>query len=415
MANDERSLILRRLISLARWRRLILLNTLVVAAVAVVVSLILPKWYRSESSVYPPEEEGLSMRSLTMMLSAATGMTSTRPGPSLPLLATPSDIYASILKSRSVREEIIRRHDLMRAYKAKTIDQALKILKSRTKVRVGTEGIVSLWVLDKSPNEAASMARDYLEILDQKTRERRRSSAGAVRAFLETRVADCRDSLALAERTLQRVEERTGILSPDEQTRSLVSGAVQLDLGRKMREVELGMLKAQVGPDDPDRTRLSREIELYQRQLDRIDTGTSSRGDSLESGGSPYQVPLSEIPARTAEYGRALRQVKIQEALYELLIEQLEQYRIQELRDTPTVQILDAPEPPQKRFRPIRWLICTIATFLGFVFSCGVAFALDDLERIRTHDPARWRSISAVATHLHPLRWFSSQSDLPAP
>jgi uncharacterized protein involved in exopolysaccharide biosynthesis len=415
MANDERSLILRRLVSLARWRRLILVNTLAVAAVAVVVSLLLPKWYRSESSVYPPEEEGLSMRSLTMMLSAATGMTSARPGPSLPLLATPSDIYASILKSRSVREEIIRRHDLMKAYKAKTIDQALRTLKSRTKVRVGTEGIVSLWVLDKNPNEAASIARDYLEILDSKTRDRRRSSAGAVRAFLEARVADCRDSLAFAENHLQRIEEKTGILSPDEQTRALVGGAVQIELGRKMREVELGMLKAQVGPEDPDRTRLSREIELYQHQLDRIDEGTSSRGDSVGSEKSPYQVPLSEIPARTAEFGRALRQVKIEEALYELLIEQLEQYRIMELRDTPTVQILDAPEPPQKRFRPIRWLICAIATFLAFTFSCALAFALDDLERIRTHDPVRWRSISAVATHLHPRRWLSSQNDLPAP
>lgn len=414
MATDERSLILRRLVSLARWRRLILANTLIVAAMAVVVSLLLPKWYRAESSVYPPEEEGFSMRSLTMMLSAATGMTSSRPGPSLPLLATPSDVYAAILKSRSVREEVIRRHDLMKEYKSETIDEALRTLKSRTKVRVGNEGIVSLWVLDKDPKEAAAIARDYLQILDAKTRDRRRSSAGAVRAFLEARVADCRDSLSIAENELQRIEEKTGILSPDEQTRALVGGAVQIELGRKMREVELGMLKAQVGPDDPDRTRLAREIDLYRHQLERIDAGSPTAGAGGDES-APYRVPLSEIPARTAEYGRALRQVKIQDALYTLLIEQLEQYRIMELRDTPTVQVLDAPEPPQKRYRPIRWMICAIATFLAFLFSCGLAFALDDLERIRRRDPERWRTFGAIAAHLHPRRWFSSQSDLPAP
>ena len=78
---------------------------------------------------------------------------------------------------------------------------------------------------------------------------RAQSSAGAVREFLGKRVAECRDSLALAETALQRIQEKTGILAPDDQTRALVNGAVQIDLGRKMREVELGMLRAQVGPD----------------------------------------------------------------------------------------------------------------------------------------------------------------------
>jgi len=416
MANDDRSLVLRRLVSLARWRRLILTNTLLVAAAAVVVSLLLPKWYRSDASVYPPEDEGMSMRSLSMILAAATGAGSaghTNTNPSLPLLATPSDVYAAILKSRSVREEIIRKHDLMTVYKAKTIEDALKKLKSRTKIRVGTEGIVSLMVIDKDPVKAAAMAGDYLGILDARTRERRRSSAGAVREFLGKRVAECRDSLALAEAALQRIQEETGILAPDDQTRALVNGAVQIELGRKMREVELGMLRAQVGPDDPDRTRLEREIGLYRRQLQDIDRGAATPGEG--SGGTPYQVPLSEIPARTAEYGRALRQMKIQEGLYELLVEQLEQYKIMEKRDTPTIQVLDAPEPPQKRWRPIRWLICSIATLLAFVFSSGLAFVLDDIERMRRIDPERWRTFAAVAAHLHPRRWFSTQSDLPAP
>jgi uncharacterized protein involved in exopolysaccharide biosynthesis len=107
--------------------------------------------------------------------------------------------------------------------------------------------------------------------------------------------------------------------------------------------------------------------------------------------------------------------MKIQEGLYELLVEQLEQYKIMEKRDTPTIQVLDAPEPPQKRWRPIRWLICSIATMLAFVFSSGLAFVLDDIERMRRIDPERWRTFAAVAAHLHPRRWFSTQSDLPAP
>ena len=405
MTEPNRSLLLRRLVSLARWRRLIIVNTLVVAVAAVIVSLLLPKWYRSTASVFPPEEEGLSLHSLSSLV-AATSLGTGRPN--LPIMATPSDIYGAILRSRSVREEIIHRYDLMKAYKVQTMDEALEILKSRARLRVGTEGIVSLTVIDQDPAKAARMANDFMVLLDERARERRRNSAGAVRVFLEGRVAQCRDSLQVVENRLQRIQEETGIVSPEDQTRSLVENAVQIDLGRRMREVELGMLRAQVGPDDPDRARLTREIDLLEGQLHTLDRGK-------EPSNAAFQVPLSQLPARTVAYARGLREVKVQEAIFELLMEQLEQYRILELRDTPTVQVLDAAVPPQLRWRPIRWMICTIATAIAFFASCALALALDGLARLRREEPDRWASLAAVASSLHPKRWFSSKDELPAP
>ncbi len=397
--------ILRRLVSLARWRRLILTNTMVVAVAAIIVAMILPKSYRSTATVFPPEEEGLNLRSITTMV-AAGGLAPGRQ--SLPLLATPSDIYAAILKSRSVREEIIRRHDLMTEFKVGTMDEALEILRGCAKIKVGNEGVVAITVTHKDPAKAARIANDFVSLLDVRARDRRRTSAGAVRAFLDSRVADCRDSLATAERALQRVQEQTGILAPEEQIRSLVDAAVQLDLSRRVREVELGMMRAQVGPSDPDRARLAREVDLFAGQLHELDRG--KRADS-----AAYQVPLRELPARTAAYARALRQVKLQESLFEILSEQLEQYRILELRDTPSVQVLDTAVPAEKRWRPVRWLICVIATGLAFVFSCALAWALDGLERLRREEPERYRSLAAVGRALSPRNWFGSGPDLPAP
>lgn len=403
--NDNQPIILDRLASLARWRRLIVLNTAVVAVAAVIVSLILPKWYRSTASVFPPQEETFSLGTLSSIVAA----TALGPGRSnLPIWATPSDVYAAILKSRSVREEIVRRYGLMEEYKVDTIDEALVTLRSRAKVRVGGEGIVSLTVVDKSAERAARMANDFIVLLDAKSKERRRTSAGAVREFLEGRVAACRDSLAMAERSLQRIQEETGIVVPEDQARALIESAVQIDLGRKMREVQLGMLRAQVGPDDPDRSRLSREIDLMESKLRDMDLGGTA--DT-----AAFRVPLSKIPARTVAYTRALREVKIQEAIYEFLTQQLEQYRVNELRDTPTLQVLDTAVPAEKRWRPIRWLICVIATFLAFVFSCLIAWSLDGLERLRRERPEAWASLVSSTRSLHPKRWFSQADDPPGP
>ena len=326
----------------------------------------------------------------------------------MPIWATPSDVYAAILKSRSVREEIIRKYDLVKEYKVENIDEALIVMKSRAKVRVGGEGIVSVTMIDKDAERAAKIANDFITLLDERARDRRRTGAAAVRVFLETRVADCRDSLGNAERAFQRVQETTGILVPEDQARALVESAVQIELGRRMREVELGILRAQVGPADPDRARLTREIGLLETQLGQIEMG--GRSDS-----TAFRVPLAQFPARSAAYARALRDVKIQEALYELLTEQYEQYRILELRDTPTLQVLDTAVPAEKRYRPIRWLICVIATAVAFLLASAIALALDGIERMRRLNPDDYRALGAIGRHLHPKRWFAAGDDLPSP
>jgi len=101
-------------------------------------------------------------------------------------------------------------------------------------------------------------------------------------------------------------------------------------------------------------------------------------------------VPLSQFPARATAYTRALRDVKIQEAIYEFVTQQFEQYRILELRDTPVLQVLDPGAPAEKRYKPIRWLICSVATLLAFAFSCLLAFILDSAAALRRDEPSRW-------------------------
>lgn len=407
MTEEGQSILLRRLATLARWRRLILINTLVVAMMAVVVSLVLPKWYKSTCSVFPPQEDNLVLGDgSTMAAVAASALGRNRTGVSL--FSSPSDIYVAILKSRTVIEEVVSRNGLREEFEVETLHDAREILESRMKTRVGSEGIVTLSVVDKDPDAAAKIANDFLELLDTKSQERRRSSAGAVRAFLENRVAETSDSLLRVEEAFRRIQEETGILVPEEQARALVESAVQIELGRKMREVELGMLRAQVGPSDPNRARLTREIDLLEGQLRDLDHG--SRNDTAS-----FRVPLAEFPSRSVAYARALRDLKIQEAIFELLTQQYETYRILELRDTPVLQVLDKAVAPERRWRPIRSLICIIATGLAFLFSCLLAFAFDGLQRIKRDDPDRWDQLRGIAAALHPKRWFSSGHDLPAP
>ena len=106
---------------------------------------------------------------------------------------------------------------------------------------------------------------------------------------------------------------------------------------------------------------------------------------------------------------------RIQETIFELLTEQHETYRVLEERDTPVLQVLDPAVAPEKRYRPVRWMICVIATLLAFLFACVLAWVLDGIDRMRRDDPEQWRTVQGMLHALHPVRWFSSGSDPPRP
>jgi len=67
---DEEKNIFDYLIVIAKWKRFILTFFFSVVIITVIVSLILPKYYRSESVIMPPEEdvEGFGISSLLSQL-----------------------------------------------------------------------------------------------------------------------------------------------------------------------------------------------------------------------------------------------------------------------------------------------------------------------------------------------------------
>jgi len=61
--------------------------------------------------------------------------------------------------------------------------------------------------------------------------------------------------------------------------------------------------------------------------------------------------------------------VKVQEQVFELLTAQLEEARIRETRDTPTVQVLDHAVVPLHKSRPKRALVVIAGFVIGLAGS----------------------------------------------
>jgi hypothetical protein len=80
-----------------------------------------------------------------------------------------------------------------------------------------------------------------------------------------------------------------------------------------------------------------------------------------------------------------MRELKVQETVYQLLTSQYEQAKLAEARDTPTVQVLDPAIPAERKSRPKIRQNMMLAGVLALAFGIALAFFLEYRERMKAY------------------------------
>ncbi len=358
---------------LVRYRKLIFYDVLIFTILAIVISFLLPPKYRATAQILPPSEEsefagvlgagGLSIPKLSRLA---------RGGSLLPG-ATPSDLIAAILGSRTIQERVIIKCDLMKVYKIKkSMELAVRTLSQATKIRVSEEGVVTIVVEAPKPKLAADIANSYIEELDRFLKESNMSRGKNMRLFIEKRLTSALNELKTAQESLRVFQERHRVVALDEETKAVIDAYASLKAELLKREMELGIVQNVSTPDNFYLAGIKREIAEFRRQLAEIETGKRGKGY-----GAGFAVPFANLPAVAAEYARRLRDYRVQEEIYALLIQQYEQAKILEARDTPTITVLDYARIPERRSFPKRRIIVFSAFLLSLFGGVLLAFGLE--------------------------------------
>jgi tyrosine-protein kinase Etk/Wzc len=377
---------------LVGYRRLIFLNFLGVCVAVAILSLFLPSWYIASTTLLPPRREGLGL-GMGLTSSLVGGFSEFGTSMSLPLMASPSDVLAAILKSRAVALAVIEKEDLMYTYHTKTKDDALKELFSHTEVKVTPEGMISLSFEDKDRFKAARVANRFVDELDRVNRETNVSEAKNARVFIEERLAQTKEDLTKAEEDLKKFQEENKAVSLDAQMKASIEGAADLKAELVAAEIELNLLSKTMSSSNPQIQELNSKINELKRQLDVWELG-NPKEESNEK--KILDVPFSQLPALSLELARLLREVKIQSGIFELLTNQYEQYKIQETRDTPTIQVLDKAFPPERRSKPKRTFLVGLAGVLSLVSSVIFVFGLEYFKKSKERNPEEFEKIQTL-------------------
>jgi tyrosine-protein kinase Etk/Wzc len=153
------------LVVLLERKRFIVRFVLGAAALAIVVSLLLPVRYEAKIVLLPPTQNSSIGSSLLGQLGnmGALGSLASLAGGGLSL-KNPADMYVSLLTSRTVEDAMIQRFGLMQEYHRKRMSETRKEFERRTTAVAGTkDGLIRLTVEDGDPKRAAELANGYVE------------------------------------------------------------------------------------------------------------------------------------------------------------------------------------------------------------------------------------------------------------
>jgi tyrosine-protein kinase Etk/Wzc len=344
-----------------RGRRVLLACSLSGLILGAVIAFVWPQWYAAEAVFLPPQVSEVS----------GAGSAS-----SLLLQQDPSDRYIGMLGSRTVVDDVIDHVGLTAIYHAKTRSDARAKLIGHSKFTVSKNSLISVDITASEPKLAATIANAYLDALYRLNGSMVASASSYRRGFFEEQMASEKDALSDAEVALKQAEEKSGIVLPEGEAQAGLRATADLQAAIDRQEAALSAFLVGATEDNPRVIQARAELAALRSQLAR--QRSNSKGTNSNLG----LVPANELPGLELEYMRKMREVKLNETLYDLLATQFEKARIASLDPGPQFQIVDRAVVPERKAGPPRKLIVVVSIAAGFIAGLLYVLLIDRLRSL---------------------------------
>ena len=383
--------ILDLLAALYAGKGLVIGGTLAMCVLAGALTFLIPREFESTVQILPPKEQKQGF-GFSDLLSAL-------PIPTLRLgeKGTPADIFVATLKSRLTRREMIEKFNLLERYGAETMTDAVEILAEKTIVDKTEDGTILIAVLDQDPQTAADMAMHYTVILDKTNKKIAQITASERLLFVRSLLSDEDEKLEVKMKSLQEFQSEHNAIAIEDQARAVITAAAAMQTdAMELEIVRQGFILSGLDENHDKVKKLKREILLRQEAMTFLREGIepAGSGDSLKGKTLRLEIeqnlflPLREIPNVAQEYAKLEKDVLVQKALLQLLLQQEAEALIEAKNTTSTVQILDPAVPAEIKAKPQRLLIVFIVGVLSLFASICYTLGAVYVSSLKT----RWKA-----------------------
>ncbi len=267
------------------------------------------------------------------------------------------NLVLQVLTSRSVFERIIFKYGMLDDMKVPSMDMALEKFNEYASVTLSQEGFFIVSMKADSREKSAAIVNDMIEFANQELSTIITSRARRSRLAAEELLRAAEESLTIAQSNMEQFREETGLLFPEEQGISSVQLLATLETDIILAESELAGIGGSMSPSSPAYREISRRVEYLRGSMeDRIS------GDSM--GFSPG---MDSMPAMLREYENLAIDLETRRAIYLMLRQELESLKLDEAKDSPSIEVLVPAVPSALRSHPKRAKIVVGYTALALL------------------------------------------------
>lgn len=341
----------------------------ITTVVAVVVSLLMTPIFTAKTVVMPPQQQQSGAAAALASLGGLAGLAGAAGG-----IKSPDEMYVALLGSENLQNRLIADLKLQERYETKTLTDTRATLKSQVRFSADKKsGLLSIEAEDKDPVFAAELANRHVAELRTMLGRLAVTEAQQRRVFYEQQIQQTQDKLAVAEVAFRAAKEKSGMQVTSVLAETGVRASAELRGQIAAREVQLQAMSRFATAQNPDTQRIASELAALRSQLNKAEQGS---GENKAAASPLHQEAV-----------KSYRDVKVQEAMLEVLIRQYELARVDEAKEGPLIQQVDVAVPPERRSKPKRAQMVLVAAFAGLFLGVLVAFVRRALRKAQS-DPA---------------------------
>jgi len=380
---------------LVKWRKFIIVTFIIVSTLTAIFTLIMPKTFIARAVILPPKGMDSDISSFLSNISLA--------GINFGGASDETNSFLAILKSRTIMESMIKQFNLIERYEVEDVDEALRALEKNIDVEIQEEATIAVSVKaqtgalsndtedDSVRLVAAEMTNFLLQELDRINKELKTTQARYHRIVIERRYNENKTDMVTAENEMKNFQEKYGVIALSEQLQAAITAAAELETQIVASEIKLRALSTSLSPDHPKILETKITINELKDALNKMKYGYTSDESSM----SLYPA-FKDAPELGIQFIQLKRELEVQNQIYEFLTLQYEQAKLQELKDTPTVQVLDEAVPIQRRASPKRALTVMVAGFMAIMVSCFFAFVLEAWTNMKKDNSEGYKKVKWI-------------------
>jgi uncharacterized protein involved in exopolysaccharide biosynthesis len=412
LQQDQRESRFRRIARFDRlWEYRKLLGKFAACGIAasVLIALLVPSRYASTTRLMPPDPPvggGLAM--LAGLAGRMGGLGSL--GSDVLGMNTSGELFAGVLQSRAVQDDLITKFDLRRIYGLSRWTDTRKALTRSTDISIDRKsGILTIEVTDHDPKRASAMAQEYVAQLNNVVTQLNTSSAHRERVFLEDRLVQVKADLESAEKDFSQFASKNAAIDIQAQGKAMVESAAVLEGQLIAAQTELQGLR-QIYTDQNIRVRTTQaRIDELRRQIQKMGGAAESGNSNAPPAKEDELYPsIRKLPLLGVTYADLYRQTRVEETVFETLTQHYEIAKVQEAKEVPSVKVLDPAEIPEKKSFPPRTLIVLLGGLIALAIGIAWVIGTDDWKKIDPQDPGKiliLKMVDSVKPQLAYIAW----------